>query len=872
MLTDKKSHFFLKNPIGESLKFLLDRGQDNQDKDKDSDATKYRRQKDKLFANLDNYHADLRRRYEGRTLRIPYHYDYIEIDFLKILDKNFAKEFEKTYGVKIVNYTNFNQTVLFAIVDTDRFRENFEEQINKYHASPNDTVPPECRILTTIQEFHYLTSEKIVRNNALRYLNDNVMLCFIDDTRLLQKTYRDTYKAIKDSMKDYFTKKNIAYHEVTDSLLQIDHIESNDLKELVDNFDVIQRVQSLRTLRIRPNEYGEPEICTGLNIQIEGSVPTVGIIDTGIEAVEPLLSVIENDGIDIASPEMPQPYHVYSDHGTAIAALASFGWDFYHADHDVIQADAKVFSIKVLKADDGVINIYAIKKAIIEAHEKYGIRLFNLSMNVGIKNYNSDISDYAYVLDELAYRYDILIFISTGNLSLEDIEAIQAEKIDETTEDNIRDFLNYPNHFYNPKKIADSHVCECTNICEPAESMNNITVGALADNLRNEGDLSDLTLASELPAFYSRKYYMDYNRSINNTRFKKTQKNTKLFKPDIVMPGGDLLSDVSKMQVLGLKGGIIVYKKSSGTSYATPLAVNFAAKILRHYPALNMQSVKALLINSAKRVKEDYLNSLVTKLKQEDINVSLENLSFAEKRALSEKYSTTRLNNYLSGHGMPELEKCLFSNGKRVVFVLEDSIKYRSHKAINLNIPEYLYEHSKRKALTVTATLCYKFEPVFGNPMSYNPVHISFNIGNSMNKDDVQKNADEYSSCRTKDNNERMAIKEKFSSWSDDFYPASSKMFSNVQKMELNISPAELKKIEGQLAIIVRCIGRDDEILEEKVQNRNHIFSLVVSLEENECAELSNRDLYSEIEAINTVDLIAETELNVDIDLENVRN
>lgn len=83
----------------------------------------------------------------------------------------------------------------------------------------------------------------------------------------------------------------------------------------------------------------------------------------------------------------------------------------------------------------------------------------------------------------------------------------------------------------------------------------------------------------------------------------------------------------------------------------------------------------------------------------------MEGLTTAEKKALSEKYSTTRLNNYLSGYGMPELEKCLYSNEKRVVFVLEDNIKYRSHKAINLNIPEYLYEHSKRKALTITATL-----------------------------------------------------------------------------------------------------------------------------------------------------------------------
>lgn len=57
-----------------------------------------------------------------------------------------------------------------------------------------------------------------------------------------------------------------------------------------------------------------------------------------------------------------------------------------------------------------------------------------------------------------------------------------------------------------------------------------------------------------------------------------------------------------------------------------------------------------------------------------------------------------------------------------------------------------------------------------GNSMSYLPIHISFNMGNSMNHNDVKANAEEYSRMRAKDDNDRMAIKSKMSSWSDDFF------------------------------------------------------------------------------------------------------
>ena len=67
-------------------------------------------------------------------------------------------------------------------------------------------------------------------------------------------------------------------------------------------------------------------------------------------------------------------------------------------------------------------------------------------MTAGCKNYNSDISAYAYVLDKLAYELDILVFISAGNLDKQDIEQIELERRGPNTDGFIQDFLKYPHH------------------------------------------------------------------------------------------------------------------------------------------------------------------------------------------------------------------------------------------------------------------------------------------------------------------------------------------------------------------------------------------------------------------------------------------
>lgn len=859
MPVNQREHLYLKNEIGESRVFHLDRGIDENTKDTDR-IRYYRNQKDRLYQNYQTFQHERVIRHQNRTIELPVHIDYVQIAFLEIFNSDLANKFERSFGLKVVSFSNLNQDVIFAISDIMRFRENFIRLLNLFYNSQGDELPNECKYLTLIDHFRFLTTERIAPYRC----SENVILHFVDNSLISHD-----FSIIKEALISFMRDSNINYDEIApDSLFQIASIPLDLLKSLIDNFDIIQKVQNLRTLHIRPNAVGDPELVVGLNIEVDPDAPIIGIIDTGISSTGFMQEFICEEGLDLTNPDNPQPYSIETDHGTTVATLASFGWDYFNNPTENLRADARVFSIKAQSGETSAINLFKIVDAIKRTHQEYGIRIFNLSLNVGGKEYNSEISEYAYLLDELAYINDILIFISTGNLPIEDVIEIQRVRQDAFTDPTTRNFLTYPNHFYNPNKVSEAHLCVFSNLCEPAESMNNITVGALAHNLLDESDRTDLSLRKEHPAFYTRKYYIDHTKTINNTRFKKNQINKNLFKPDIMMPGGDVLSRNSNMHVIGVDSGNLYYKRSSGTSYATPLAANLAAKIVKKYPQIRMQTVKALMINSSTALQSGYLDSLIQDLKQECTLQPLVQLSRSEKSALSKKYSADRLNSFISGHGMPDITKCLFSNEKNVTLVVEDSIFYDSHKVINLNIPHYLYEHKKNVALKITSTLCYKFAPVLDNPLAYNPVHISFNVGNSILKNDHNGNAIEYAECRKNRDNDRIAIKSNFFSWSDDFFPASNKLFSNVQKFSENISASELQKVEGQISIIMRCTGRHDAIFAAKVQ-KEHEFSLVFCIEETFCEGLEHKDLYTEISLVNTLEVIAEA--RADAEIENQR-
>ena len=857
-----KSHLFLKNEHGVCLVFNRTRGR-NDEEEASEGRKNYRQQREKLHNCCLSFEQALENRHALRAQDLEVeHFDMLSIDFLKIADKTLTDKYCEVYGLSKLNYSNMNQTVLFAIADEARFNSVFIPQVNSFTAEENDEST-EHKLLTLMDSFSYWDSNSMKSFGITNADAHNVILELVENSpRIVVKQ-----QAILKAMENYFAQKQIAYKNIMFGIYQIDFIEKDDLTTLLDNFDVIQRIQSLYRIRVQPNAFGDLEQVSAVLNLLEGA-PTIGVIDTGVQRLAVLNPILEHDGIDLVNKKKQRPYEIDlafdSSHGTTVATLAAFGNNFYrNIDADLVDADAKIFSIKVLSGETGLVNIADIRDAIIRAHIEYGIRIFNLSMSVRSKSYNEDISTYAYILDDLAFTYDLLIFISVGNLGAEDIEYMQNIAANPNTSDRVKHFLKYPNHFYNPFITLDETECHCQfmNLCEPSESMNNMSVGAIAESYNERHINHGLSLGKEFPAYYSRKYHMDYNSLINGTRFKNNQRNKNLFKPDIVMPGGDQLDIESQMLVLAPRGDGAGLKmgQNSGTSYATPLAANIAAKIIRKYPNLNMQSVKALMINSAEPIKTHYLDETINNLKTLD-NGLYPNVDRNEKTFLSKKYSAERLSRYISGHGVPNISKCVDSDDNRCTFVVEDTIAFDSHKVVNLNIPGYLLQYPKNGTLLIlTATLCYKFNPKRADVLSYCPIHIAFNFGNSMNHNEPQKNAEEYARRRASDDEARMAIKSKVGSWSDDFYPASSKMFSNVQKMSLNVSRDEIEKVHNQISIIFRCTGRDNLV------GTNHPFSFVLTIEQKHSAELNNNSLYDSLEQINRVEAIAQAALEAEI-------
>ncbi len=844
------NHLYLKNQFGMYRSFNHARGRDNDTEENEDRPRDYQRQKERLGTSRIRLINDRRVRHEHRRKDINVaHWDMVEVKFLKHVAPEFADYIEQKYGLHAVRYSNFNQDVLFVISDPARFDQVFINDLNEFCTSEGNDIEAPLKSLTTISDFQYLTSDLIKRDENTRSLCSNSIIKLISDNRYDRKN-----RQIKEAMMAYLS-ENAHVRCLTDDLIQVDSIEEHCLEELIDNYDIIDSlVQGLGKIRVMPDPFNGFRRALDFRLVVPDGLPIVGVLDTGTIAEEPFTQ-IDAGGADLTSEH---DYHsVHEGHGTTVASLVSFGWNYYLANKNAeeINADAKIYTIKVQNNAEGRLNIVDIKQAIISAHNNHGIRIFNLSMNSRSKNYNSDISPYAYILDTLAYELDILIFISTGNLVREDVEAIHDEMTNDYTPEEVRNFLRFPNHFYKPGfEGAANHFCECTNLNVPAESMNNITIGALADNLQ-AGDHTDMSLGKEFPAYYTKKYYIDYNGEINGTKFNQNQRNKHIFKPDIVMPGGDVLSEDSAMKVISRDALGLCYIKNSGTSYAAPLAANLAAKVLGKYPNLNMQSVKALLINSAEKVPDSYLNDTILKLKQTDAGIDdIGGLDVNQRRNLTKKYNAELLNSYISGHGMPNIVKCLSSTNKRVTLVIEDRIAFDSYKVMNLNLPPYINRHSGRTAIKMTATLCYKFLPRLNDALSYNPLHISFFIGNSMNQDDPNRNAKEYSSTRKSNNAERMKIKGTPFSWSDDFYPASSKRFSNVQKAEYNFRGKELEDINNQMSIVLRCTGRN--IYPQNMEE--HPFSLVITLEETNNVALKNESLYDELQNLNTLEAIGE--------------
>jgi hypothetical protein len=753
----------------------------------------------------------LKRERKDTTLEIPYNIDHVLFTFQgQFVIKDFFNKYYNDFGIEAIDFYDFGRKGLFAIIDKDKFKL-FLNEVNKFiekEYQQNPYVEYDNYVL-------YIASFKLLQiNEILKFRLDQYQgIVYLS---LIALPLNEEIKVqILKSLYAFLDGKGIS-HKFDDlnERIELDNPSPDLLRVIIENFDIIESVTNSVFTTVRPGEFNtvtREHAFTIINSEEE--LPIIGIIDTGISATTALGSIIIEDRtftlngdplVDLANRQR-------LGHGTPVAGLAALGkLNHSNSFNGEVRADAKLLSIKISENGNGHISEIDLIKMLYDVKVKYPqIKIFTLTTCYNrFKNVNEDFSDYTFALDKFAYDTDSLIFICTAN-----------------NDDCINDNSAYDLTYFNSNN---------TNLCTPADSLNNMTIGSAGDNLSISAFMG-ISSGREFPALYSRKGHVDLS-----IVFPKNKTNKNYFKPDIIESGGDVgfynsttldWTDDAAMELISARPEIGLVNEA-GTSFATPLAANLAAKIQKQYPELNSQTIKALIINSA----------------------SLNKIPFDK--------SIKKLHNRVAGHGFVDNFKSVFSNENSVTLILEDSITDDDLKVYPINFPKYLIDDDLGKQngiVKVTATLCFSFLPIKNNQLSYNPLHMAFSIFKNHSAEDIIKTNEEVNS----------KLKSTLSWSQNGRYKSKPLPYSNSQKIILNVNVNDLVNEQNTFKLALHCMVTE-QIVGGIPENypKEFPFSLVINIEEN--TKVKTDKLYDEIQLINEVEAIGELELDTDLEIDGL--
>lgn len=814
-----KSHLFFRNP-SESTKFRQRSrfpAQKEDEKEEEVKTKDYSFMQNSFASSLSSFNRKRKEKASQRNseLNIPARIDYIVINFFDFFDsKKYELAYKNNFGLIPVSYDRFNTVGCFVIENEELFQSfisDIQSFINSKNISDETNI---SKLIFYIKSFLFLSKDEILQTQN----EDGYYSLRLFDSLYLYNSFSDIRKSLLEYCQQF---KILHVIDYSNNRIELFNISPIILDEIISNFDIIQSVSSMKSGIIRPSSFNTPIREYGFQISNSNEdLPVIGIIDTGVSSTTPLASIIINDGNEFDITDTSPKIDI-ANHGTGVAAIAALGKSLYDDHKGFIQADAKVLSIKVLDSLVGNISESKVVELITEANQKYGIKIFVLTLckTTNLEN-NIVVSNYAASLDLLSSELDILIFISVGNYKYSH---------------NYYDLSGRQTVFYPEQYLLDNY-----KICSPSDSMNNISCGAISSNLENQVNL--FSLGDEFPASYTRLFNIDRNSEVFNSRFFSVHRT----KPDICWYGGEYDKtnsiDHCGLKVLSTQSGIF-YDREIGTSYSAPFAANLAAKLLKTYPELinNMQTVKALIMNSTYYPKFGKTFEKLNGLKKEDI----------------------------IGYGIPEDSHCIYSDDNNVTLILEDEIKPGEIKAYSIRIPEYLAkEKQNQNVLKINVTLCFSFEPVPNNHFSYCPIHMSFGVFRNAPLFGYYKN-EKGKKVYTGLSGGKLDDFNVLKSWSEDYYNK-PKLLSNTQKLSFTISKEKLVSESNEFKLAVE--SRLHKLLPAHLARqliKPHKFSVVISLIEKAYkGELLNK-LYDELALINDLEVISQIEGDAEVNLEN---
>lgn len=343
------------------------------------------------------------------------------------------------------------------------------------------------------------------------------------------------------------------------------------------------------------------------------------------------------------------------------------------------------------------------------------VKIINLSIGDRDRLFYNSMSPWSKLLDWLSYKYGVLFIISTGNhhneirldiskTEFEALEAVEKEKI------FLLEILN------------NARNCR---IMSPAESINNITVGALhvdnAEFLPNERRLNPYHTV--LPATYT-ALGGGYRRAI---------------KPDLVYNGGRQMFDYQYVANSILQPSY--YKLSPGLMVAAP--DNTLNKTIHEIGTSNA----AALITRSGYFCYQVLDELIN---DNNIDISSNIIAVLIKAMLVHGCSwdevgqelSRRLNGYdtqslqkikakLIGYGFPDINKVKECTEQRATVIGFGELKEEAAHVYNLPLPPSLSSQTIKRRLTITLAW---FTPVSPTTQRYRTSRLWFEAKNQLTK------------------------------------------------------------------------------------------------------------------------------------------
>jgi hypothetical protein len=422
--------------------------------------------------------------------------------------------------------------------------------------------------------------------------------------------------------------------------------------------------------------------------------PAVCVLDTGIEHAHPLLSR-SLDPNDCQACDPSWGTHDHLGHGTQQAGLALYG-DVASAiaAHTSVDLRTRLESVKILPPVGtnpeelyGAITADAVARAEIQQSQRR--RVYSLAVTAPDVTSSTDPvklgepTSWSAAIDGLSVGLSVTTDPS-GLVVLGDVD-LDARRLFVVAAGNVRD------HAVDHLTRSDLEPCE-----DPSQAWNALTVGGFTaltqitpgvgfDGYRPVAGADDLSPFSRTSVAFSRVWPI---------------------KPDVVFEAGNTavstdggtIDSPTSMQVLTSRrqvpAGSRLLTVVNGTSPATAQASHLAATVMAEYPALWPETVRALIVHSARWT---------------------EPMSHALQGASGRAATLALIRRY--GMGVPSAEIALRSASDALTLVAEDTIhpysdrKLREMHLHELPWPAHALAELGSTEVTLRVTLSYFIEP-----------------------------------------------------------------------------------------------------------------------------------------------------------------